>query len=630
MTDTQYTFRAQKTAGIVDAPAWDVSTRIPAETVGSKCYAYSPNGEWLAYASTNSVELIAPSSSSSKSTTIEQPNVVAIKFSPQSTWIFTFERPVKTESGEMYKNGKAWDVKTGELAGSWYHKTLDDWEPIITADETYLFRPGPSDLAIFTPPFAPRPATRLKLDGIRGVFISNPSALPEGSTNAKPIAPHTEPGVAIWVGEKKGAPASVGLWTLSALVGKGAANGDGEIKTETRDMPTTQARKAFYKADKLTVKWNNAGTMALFLAQSDVDATGKSYYGETNLYLVGLDGAFDGLVELDKEGPIYDFAWSPLSREFSVVYGYMPAKTQMFDLKARPVYSFGENPRNFVAYQPQGKLLLSAGFGNLAGGVDIWDVSTRRKVSEFKASNASHCEWSPDGRYILTATLSPRLRVDNGVKIWWCGGQLLHIQLTDELYQASFSPRLLKDLGPFPAVIPAAPEANPSVALLRPKGEVDGAAAKPAGAYRPPGARNRPEGAPASASASASSATPMFRGGKPAGRYVPGTGPPGSAPKQVPGQNGNAKNDDKKRQRKRGGKEKEDEAPAPAAKEEVKEEAGEDATAKKIRNLIKKLKAIEELKTKLAGGEVLEKTQLKKIESEAQVKSEIKALGGNV
>ncbi|OXG99273.1 translation initiation factor 2A, partial [Cryptococcus neoformans A1-35-8] len=42
------------------------------------------------------------------------------------------------------------------------------------------------------------------------------------------------------------------------------------------------------------------------------------------------------------------------------------------------------------------------------------------------------------------------------------------------------------------------------------------------------------------------------------------------------------------------------------------------------------LKAIEELKTKLAGGEVLEKTQLKKIESEAQVKSEIKALGGNV
>ena len=30
----------------------------------------------------------------------------------------------------------------------------------------------------------------------------------------------------------------------------------------------------------------------------DVDSTGKSYYGETNLYLVSLDGSFDGLVDL--------------------------------------------------------------------------------------------------------------------------------------------------------------------------------------------------------------------------------------------------------------------------------------------------------------------------------------------
>lgn len=46
-------------------------------------------------------------------------------------------------------------------------------------------------------------------------------------------------------------------------MGKNAAqaNGNGDVQTETRDMPSTRARKAFYKADKLTVKWNNAGTM---------------------------------------------------------------------------------------------------------------------------------------------------------------------------------------------------------------------------------------------------------------------------------------------------------------------------------------------------------------------------------
>ena len=72
----------------------------------------------------------------------------------------------------------------------------------------------------------------------------------------------------------------------------------------------------------------------------------------------------------------------------------------------------------------------------------------------------------------MTATLSPRLRVDNGVKIWWCGGQLLHIHPVDDLYQTSFRPIKLEDVESFPSVIPSAPEANESVALYRPKGEI--------------------------------------------------------------------------------------------------------------------------------------------------------------
>ncbi|WVQ78662.1 hypothetical protein IAT38_000749 [Cryptococcus sp. DSM 104549] len=629
MAETQYAFRAQKSTGIVDAPTWETSSRIPADTVGAKCYAHSPNGEWLAYAMPNSVELIPASSSSPAPRTLAQANVVALSFSPLTTYLFTYERPVKTESGEMYKNVKAWEVKTGELIGGWYQKTMEDWIPAITPTESHLLRAGASDLTIFSPPLASRPTTRLRLEGIRGIYLSNPSALVTKSTPSNPIAPSDDVAVAIWVGERKGAPATVGLWTLSSLLGKTA--------TETRDMPATTARKAFYKADKLTVKWNNAGTMALFLTQSDVDATGKSYYGETNLYLVSLDGSFDGLVELDKEGPIYDFTWSPISREFVVCYGYMPARTQLYNLKAKAIYSFGDSPRNFVSYQPQGKLLLSAGFGNLAGGIDLWDVSTRSKVAEFKAAHSTHVEWSPCGQYILTATLSPRLRVDNGIKIWWCGGQLLHIQPADELYQASFSPKLLADIPVFPATIPKAPEANASVALYRPKGETDGPAAKPAGAYRPPGARGREEDPSAGSGSGSGTTTPLFRGGKPQGRYIPGAppgsaprGPPGAAPGSGGGQQGG--DDKKKRQRKRGGKEKEEEVEVPVKEVEKLEVAdeGEDAGAKKVRNLMKKLKAIDELKAKLAKGEVLEKTQLKKIESEAQVKQEIISLGGSM
>ncbi len=48
---------------------------------------------------------------------------------------------------------------------------------------------------------------------------------------------------------------------------------------------------------------------------------------------------------------------------------------------------------------------------------------------------------------------------------------------------------------------------------------------------------------------------------------------------------------------------------------------------KKVRGLLKKVRAIEDLKMRLATGEKLEDTQMKKIHSEDSVKSELSALG---
>jgi len=53
-----------------------------------------------------------------------------------------------------------------------------------------------------------------------------------------------------------------------------------------------------------------------------------------------------------------------------------------------------------------------------------------------------------------------------------------------------------------------------------------------------------------------------------------------------------------------------------------------DPIAKKVRNLNKKLKAIEELKEKAKRGERLEATQLKKMDGEADIRKELASLGG--
>lgn len=192
-------------------------------------------------------------------------------------------------------------------------------------------------------------------------------------------------------------------------------------------------------------------------------------------------------VFLDKEGPIHDVTWSPRSNSFAVVYGFMPAKTVIFNSKAQVVHTFPLGPRNTVHFSPQGRYVLVAGFGNLAGQMDIYDCEKDfAKICTIEASNASVCQWSPDGKHILTATTSPRLRVDNGVRIWHAAGQLMYNEEMNELYQVSWRPQ---DASKYHlSANPLSPAPTPHISATTYLGTKK-TPSKPAGAYRPPGAR---------------------------------------------------------------------------------------------------------------------------------------------
>jgi hypothetical protein len=83
------------------------------------------------------------------------------------------------------------------------------------------------------------------------------------------------------------------------------------------------------------------------------------------------------------------------------------------------------------------------------------DIDDRRDPTPRAASASS------TATFILTATLSSRLGVDNGIKIWYLLGQLLHVQDCEELYQASWSDPLRRR-SPFSRNHPA-PSPSPSV-----------------------------------------------------------------------------------------------------------------------------------------------------------------------
>lgn len=66
------------------------------------------------------------------------------------------------------------------------------------------------------------------------------------------------------------------------------------------EFTTPASQKNFFKGDKVQLKWNDNGTSLIVLAQTEVDKTGKSYYGETTLYLLSASGGFDSRIELGK------------------------------------------------------------------------------------------------------------------------------------------------------------------------------------------------------------------------------------------------------------------------------------------------------------------------------------------
>lgn len=168
----------------------------------------------------------------------------------------------------------------------------------------------------------------------------------------------------------------------------------------------------------------------------------------------------------------------------------MPAKATIFNSKAQPTHTFPLAPRNTIIFSPHGRFVIVAGFGNLAGQMDIYDMSKNfNKVCTIEASNASVCEWSPDGTHILCATTSPRLRVDNGIRLYHVGGGLMYnedIEPPNELYHICWRPESTT-IHPIPDdPLNLVPTPHPSALTYLGKRKTPSA---PAGAYRPPGAR---------------------------------------------------------------------------------------------------------------------------------------------
>ncbi|ORZ03752.1 eukaryotic translation initiation factor eIF2A-domain-containing protein [Syncephalastrum racemosum] len=559
MATTQFSYRSQKELKVWSGhPDYKPIKGFEKPETAVKTFQYSKYGHAYAYATDESVKVF-DASEWTQWCEIKRPKIIDLWFSPQGNYIATWERPTKLEDGSGSQNLIIWDAKTGEQIAAFSQKSLNSSSFQWTSDEKYCARLVTNEIQFWESKNVGKAVwAKLRLEGVSQFSLS----------------PGKAPAVAVFIPERKGAPAIVRMYSIP-----------------TFNAPLSN--KTFFKADQVQMFWNELGTNLLVLTQTDVDKTGKSYYGETNLYYLAVAGNFDCRVPLDKEGQVHDVTWSPNSKEFVVVYGSMPAKACLFDHRANPVHNFGIEPRNFVRFNPQGCMIAIAGFGNLNGTIDLWDRKTLKKLNQLSAPNASHCEWSPCGRYLMTATLTPRLRVDNGFKMWHHTGTLIYEENVDELFQvgwrpepASRYPMRSSSPAPTPVKVLSNVSAKPAV--------------KPAGAYRPPHLRGADV---RSATLSEREAALSGRGSVGNQRTVPG-----ATSRNVPGAKKHANN----------GRAANGSAASASISDEEKQ--------KKIRTLEKKLRQIHDLRDKQGRGEKLDNSQVQKMASEASILRELNAL----
>lgn len=561
----------------------------------------SPDGRLLAIVSGDHVRVVSTSDGATV-LDLPLPGVSVAAFSPRGTLLHTFQK--STGAGpNLVLRPAAGGEPVLQLAQKAMSKT--NWPSIqMSEDESVACRVVTSEVHFYDGRNLPGGVVeKLRVQGLA----------------AAQLAPNPPTHAAVFVPEIKGAPASVRIYPRGA--GPDAA---------------ALARRSFYKASSVRMVWNRGTTAVLVLVQSDVDKSNQSYYGEATLHFLACDGSFEGTVPLSKEGPIHDVQWSPTGADFVVVYGFMPAKATLFNSKCKPLFDFGSGPKNCIRWNPHGRYILLAGYGNLPGDMEFWDRKELKLVGSTKAPCTVTAEWAPSGRVLLAATTAPRLQVDNGIKIFKYDGTLLYAQPYPLLFQAEWC---LLGADAFPDR-PPSPKSRPSADGANGKAPPVAAAGPPpkAAPYRPP---NAPSGA-------GSALRAQLLGENDPAKRLDGGGHGSSGA----GESKSAAKNRKRREKEKEKREAEAAGGPAAASDAVEEmgdklehlappssEAGSDASigggdvAKKLRALNKKLRQLEELKKKAeeqGGAAALPEPQREKLAQEAALRQEILELEGQL
>ena len=106
-------------------------------------------------------------------------------------------------------------------------------------------------------------------------------------------------------------------------------------KSKTNKLFSRISQRAFYGVDTCELLWDCCTSYhhnLLAIASSDVDTSGKSYYGNQTVYLLSSRSSQNVKIPVSEKGKLQDVKWHPSGKEFVMIDDH-PQKISIFDFR---------------------------------------------------------------------------------------------------------------------------------------------------------------------------------------------------------------------------------------------------------------------------------------------------------
>ncbi|XP_018018433.1 eukaryotic translation initiation factor 2A [Hyalella azteca] len=533
-----------------------------------KTFTFTKDGKKFALIANGCIQIMS-STSWTLEHTLEHPTAQEIMWSPAGNYLAVWCLYVK-KGDTGAPNLHIYNTTGGcTLLKSFYQINQLNWEPQWTGDDSLMGRNVTNEVHFFKCPSLDKIAHKRVQPKLKNFSLS-----PSTSGHL----------VAFFTPSIKGAPCLANVYKYP------------HFKENSRPLVS----KSFYNVDSVEFMWNKQCNAVLLLTSAEKSNSG-SYYGERMVFLLNAKTEDAIRLTFNKDGPVNAVAWSPDGKTFLAVHGSNPAACSVFDAKGDLLHSLEEDT-------------------NVR---QVWDLKKASRLCVQECPDVTFMDWSPCGRYLLTSTCSPRLRVNNGYRIYHYSGSLQFEYLCPagtELYNTQWvpEPAAVKPFVPSAAKVAGITSAVKTASTER---------------YIPPGQR-------AAMSAGDQYVLTCKQFLRQIDKYDPNS--PAAAANQAPLSKTAARN--KKRKEAKKAQELQAlaeknmtvfEEPEEFKMKSKKKEAVEAAVTtvqlsgdseKKVKVIKKKLQRIEKLRKDKAEGKALDKQQTTLLESERELVAQLKSL----